>query len=106
MEPSFRIAAESDADLLLQLMSEYYAFDRHPFNLEKARAALTGLLREPTLGRVWLVCAGETVVGSIVLTFGYSLELLGRDAFVDSPNVKVDRPGDSEAGALACFIRC
>jgi hypothetical protein len=38
MEPSFRIAAESDADLLLQLMSEYYAFDRHPFNLEKARA--------------------------------------------------------------------
>jgi diamine N-acetyltransferase len=66
-------------------MSEYYAFDRHPFNLENARAALTGLLREPTLGRVWLVCAGETVVGSIVLTFGYSLELLGRDAFVDSP---------------------
>jgi hypothetical protein len=91
---------------LLQLMSEYYAFDRHPFNLEKARAALTGLLREPALGRVWLVCAGETGVGSIVLTFGDSLELLGRDAFVDSPNVKVDRPGGSEAGALACFTRC
>ena len=83
MEPSFRIGTDSDADLLLQLMREYYAFDRHPFDLERARVALTGLLRNPTLGRVWLVCEGETVVGYIVLTFGYSLELLGRDAFVD-----------------------
>ncbi len=83
MEPSFRIAADSDADLLLQLMSQYYAFDHHLFKLEKARAAVTALLRDPALGRVWLVCAGETVVGYIVLTFGYSLELLGRDAFVD-----------------------
>ena len=83
MEPSFRIGTDSDADLLLQLMREYYAFDRHPFDLEQARVALTGLLRNPTLGRVWLVCEGETVVGYIVLTFGYSLELLGRDAFVD-----------------------
>jgi hypothetical protein len=106
MEPSFRTATDSDVDLLLRLMREYYALDHHPFELEKARAALTGLLREPALGRVWLVCAGETVVGSIVLTFGYGLELLGRDAFVDSPSVKVDRPGDSEAGALACFTRC
>jgi GNAT superfamily N-acetyltransferase len=83
MEPSFRTATHSDVDLLLRLMREYYAFDHHPFALEKARAALTGLLRDPALGRVWLVCAGETVVGYIVLTFGYSLELLGRDAFGD-----------------------
>jgi diamine N-acetyltransferase len=83
MEPSFRIAAESDADLMLPMMCEYYAFDHHPFDLEQARGALKGLLREPGLGRVWLVCAGKTVVGYIVLTFGYSLELLGRDAFVD-----------------------
>jgi GNAT superfamily N-acetyltransferase len=83
MEPSFRIATDSDVDLLLPMMRAYYAFDHHPFDLEKARAALTGLLPDPTLGRVWLVCAGETAAGYIVLTFGYSLELLGRDAFVD-----------------------
>jgi diamine N-acetyltransferase len=83
MEPSFRIAIDSDIGLLLQMMREYYAFDHHPFDLEKAQAALRGLLGDPALGRVWLVCAGETVVGYIVLTFGYSLELLGRDAFID-----------------------
>jgi GNAT superfamily N-acetyltransferase len=83
MEPSFRIATDSDADLLLPMMREYYAFDHHPFDLEKARAALTGLLRDPALGRVWLICDGDSVVGYIVLTFSYSLELLGRDSFVD-----------------------
>jgi GNAT superfamily N-acetyltransferase len=83
MEPSFRIATESDTDVLLAMMREYYAFDHHPFDSEKARTALIGLLRQPVFGCVWLICAGENVVGYIVLTFGYSLELLGRDAFVD-----------------------
>jgi len=83
MEPSFRLATDADADLLLPMMREYYAFDHHPFDPEKARAALTGLLHNPAFGRVWLICAAEKVAGYIVLTFGYSLELLGRDAFVD-----------------------
>jgi GNAT superfamily N-acetyltransferase len=83
MEPSFRIATESDTDVLLAMMREYYAFDHHPFDSGKARTALIGLLRQPVFGYVWLICAGESVVGYIVLTFGYSLELLGRDAFVD-----------------------
>ena len=83
MEQSFRTATESDTDVLLVMMREYYAFDHHPFDPEKARAALTGLLQDPPFGRVWLICAGDNVVGYIVLTFGYSLELLGRDAFVD-----------------------
>jgi diamine N-acetyltransferase len=51
-------------------------------------------LRDPNLGRVWLILANpnetdndkaqrEHPVGYIVLCFGYSLEWLGRDAFVD-----------------------
>jgi diamine N-acetyltransferase len=83
MQPCFRIAAESDAELVLPLMRQYYAFDHHPFDPDKARVALTVLLRDPALGCVWLICAGEDVVGYIVLTLGYSLELLGRDAFLD-----------------------
>jgi len=83
MEPTFRIAVESDAELLLGMMREYYAFDHHAFDEEKADAPLRGLLRDPAVGRVWLICDGETRIGYVVLTFGYSLEFLGRDAFVD-----------------------
>jgi len=83
MGPFFRIASDSDGELLLPMMRDYYAFDHHCFDPEKARTALMGLLRNPDLGRIWLICTGETAVGYVVLTFGYSLELLGREAFVD-----------------------
>jgi diamine N-acetyltransferase len=32
---------------------------------------------------VWLILDGETAVGYVVIAFSYSLEWLGRDAFVD-----------------------
>lgn len=82
-EPSFRAATESDAATLLSFMRDYYAFDGHGFDEPKARTALVALLRDPSLGRGWLILDGEAPVGYVVLCFGYSLEWLGRDAFVD-----------------------
>jgi ribosomal protein S18 acetylase RimI-like enzyme len=82
-EPSFRVAAESDAATLLQFMREYFAFDGHAFDEAKSRGALTALLRDPALGRVWIILDGAVGVGYVVLCFGYSLEWLGRDAFLD-----------------------
>ena len=81
--PQYRLAAESDAGILLQLMREYYAFDGHGFEEQKARVALTTLLRDSSLGRAWLILDGSTPIGYVVICFGYSLEWLGRDAFVD-----------------------
>ena len=82
-EPQFRMAVESDAGILLRFMREYYAFDGHGFDEPKAHVALIGLLRDANLGRVWLILDGSGAVGYVVLCFGYSLEWLGRDAFVD-----------------------
>ena len=82
-EPSFRLAAESDTVTLLQFMRAYYAFDGHGFDEQKACVALITLLRDAELGSVWLILDGETPVGYVVIAFGYSLEWLGRDAFVD-----------------------
>src|SRR5215469_3656640 len=83
MPVTLRPATESDGETLLSLMREYPVFDGHDFNPEKARAALLGLLREPAFGRVWLIFAGPTIAGYVVFCFGYSLEYLGRDAFLD-----------------------
>ena len=82
-EPSFRLAAESDAAALLRFMRAYYAFDGHGFDEEKARVALTTLLRDASLGCVWVILDGKAAVGYVVVAFSYSLEWLGRDAFVD-----------------------
>jgi len=82
-DPQFRVAVESDGDLLLDFMRSYYAFDGHGFDREKAHAALIPLLRDPNFGRAWLILDADSPVGYIVICLGYSLEWLGRDAFVD-----------------------
>ncbi len=82
-EPEFRLARPDDAELLLDFMRDYYAFDGHHYEREKARAALLGLLMNPAFGLAWLVFDSATPVGYVVLCFGYSLEYLGRDAFID-----------------------
>jgi diamine N-acetyltransferase len=87
-EPEFRLATPDDAELLLDFMRDYYAFDGHHYERENARTALMallndGLLKNPAFGMTWLVFDSATPVGYIVLCFGYSLEYLGRDAFLD-----------------------
>jgi len=64
-------------------MREYYAFDGHHPDEENSPAALAGLLRDDSLGCIWLIQDGDAAVGYVVLTLGYSLELFGRDAFID-----------------------
>ncbi|MGA8212685.1 MAG: GNAT family N-acetyltransferase [Candidatus Sulfotelmatobacter sp.] len=93
VEPSFRLAAESDTAALLKFMEAYYAFDGHGFDEQKARVALTTLLRDANFGRVWLILDGEVPVGYVVICFGYSLEWLGRDAFIDEFYLRQDYRG-------------
>ena len=103
-EPSFRLAAESDTVTLLKFMQAYYAFDGHGFDEEKARLALTTLLRDADLGRVWLILDGETAVGYVVIAFGYSLEWLGRDAFVDEFYLLPEYRGRSWGRKTMAFV--
>jgi GNAT superfamily N-acetyltransferase len=102
--PQFRLAAESDTDTILPFMREYYAFDGHGFDEAKARVALTALLRDASLGRAWFILDGETPVGYIVLCFGYSLEWLGRDAFVDEFYLREEYRGRGWGRATMAFV--
>ena len=83
MTPTYRAAKLSDLEILLQFMQEFYEIEHLSFKREAARAALEGILQEPSMGRVWLIQVDEKPIGYVFLTLGYSLEYLGRDAFVD-----------------------
>lgn len=83
VEISLRTASPSDIDTLVGLMEEYYAYERLSFDAPHAHAAMFRLLTDESLGRVWMIHAFESVVGYIVITFGYSLEYGGRYATVD-----------------------
>ena len=85
MSDAFRPATAADVPALLGLMEGLYAEDGYvPFERERAERALRQLLGGPELGRVWIAVgvAGKPV-GYLVLTWGFSLEYGGRDAFID-----------------------
>lgn len=79
----FRFAIDKDLDLLLGLEERFYAGEGYPFDIAAARRATLRLLREPERGRIWLAIHGEQLVGYVILTFAYSIEFHGLNAFVD-----------------------
>jgi len=83
MEPTFRLADPSDVDRLIDYMRQLYAQDGTLFDEPDARRALEGIVRDRSLGRVWMIGDGRYTFGYVVLTLGYSLEYRGRDAFID-----------------------
>lgn len=93
MQPTFRAAVDTEAEILLAMMREYYDFDGHAFEEDRARQTLLAFLREPGIGRAWLICDYAVPVGYVVLTFGYSLEYLGRDAFLDEFYIRESHRG-------------
>jgi ribosomal protein S18 acetylase RimI-like enzyme len=87
---AWREAGAGDAPLLLEMMREFYRADHLSFDRAGASRALAALLDDRTLGRVWLIEAAGQTAGYVVLTFGFSLEFGGLDAFIDELYV---RPG-------------
>ncbi len=91
MDPILRLAGPDDVDVLLGFMKRLYEQDKTPFDESGARRALDGMVRDRTLGRVWMIGDGRETFGYVALTLGYSLEWHGRDAFVDELYIDAGR---------------
>ena len=102
--PQFRVAQPSDSELLLDFMSALYTLDGYGYDREKARAALIPLLESSNLGRAWIILDGVSPVGYAVLCFGYSLEWLGRDAFVDEIYLRAEYRGHGWGKKTMAFL--
>lgn len=82
-----RLAGPTDLGALLTMMTalraEDYAVGQPPPAPELLGPLVLDFLATPLLGRVWVACDGAAVVGYLALTFSFSFEFGGRDAFVD-----------------------
>ena len=81
--PAFRMAGLNDLETLLPFVREFWLIERLAFVEPAVRRALGGILGDPDFGRVVAIELESLPIGYYVLTLGYSLEHLGRDAFVD-----------------------
>ena len=76
-------AQVEDIEDLMVLMRAFYKESQYPFESMRAESAVVGLIRNPDLGAAWIFRAVGRAVGYLIVTFGYSIEFGGRDAFVD-----------------------
>ncbi|HWS90863.1 MAG TPA: GNAT family N-acetyltransferase [Pyrinomonadaceae bacterium] len=103
METSFRPAEPSDADALVEMMRGLYEHDRSPFDESAHRAALALLFESDAHALAYLLLSGAEVAGYVVITFGFSLEFRGRDAFIDELFVKDEFRGRGLGGEAIRF---
>jgi GNAT superfamily N-acetyltransferase len=90
---SLRLAKAPDTKLLLAMMADFAVGEGIAPDPRRLRTALSRLLRERDLGRVWLIVEEGAVVGYAVLTFGFDLEFTGRDAFLTELFVRKELRG-------------
>jgi ribosomal protein S18 acetylase RimI-like enzyme len=106
-EQNFRPLTGNDLPSLLSLMRELYANQHMIFDPDVAAAAVLALLRDETLGRIFLIHSGGHLAGYFALTFCFSLEFHGRFGLLDELYVRERCRGQGlgrQAEALATTI--
>jgi GNAT superfamily N-acetyltransferase len=106
MKIAYTLAGPEHLAELLTMMTELQADDPWScrFDEQLARSAMNDLLRDSSLGRVWIIATGSETVGYIVMAFDYSLEYRGKGAWVDEFFVRPAYRGQGiGAHALAFF---
>lgn len=72
------------------MMQEFYAETDHSLDRQWASASFSALLHDDSRGAVWIIFHDSEAAGYVVLTFRFSMEYGGLDAFIDDLFI---RPG-------------
>jgi GNAT superfamily N-acetyltransferase len=104
MNTIFDAATLDDIALLLTMVREFYVHEEISFNENAARGALQALIDNEAYGRAFLIRVDEEVIGYTILTFGYSLEFHGRDAFVDELFLRAEWRGQGIGQRTLAFL--
>ncbi|MEP1095718.1 MAG: GNAT family N-acetyltransferase [Cyclobacteriaceae bacterium] len=93
MNLEFRKATSADLHDALIMMQCFYEIDNYTFNNEEAGKNFLEFTNSDELGVFWLVIFEGEIIGYLILTFGYSFEHGGRDAFIDEFYIKEEHRG-------------
>lgn len=84
MKLDLRRAEHKDYESLQLLVEAYHQFEGVKLPDEKRNEAIRCLLQKDNhFGGIWLIKQDDLTLGYIAITLGFSLEMGGKDAFVD-----------------------
>jgi ribosomal protein S18 acetylase RimI-like enzyme len=83
MKIQFTEATKENIPDILAMMNAFNAIDNYPFEPESREQNIRQFISNKELGRIWMILDNVAVIGYLALTFGFSFEFKGKDAFVD-----------------------
>lgn len=83
MSAALKLAGPADLERLMGLVTAFHSETGLPMDIDQIQVALTPLLEGIPHGCVYLIGPTRAPLGYLVLTFGWSVEYGGLDAFVD-----------------------
>ncbi|TKZ20716.1 GNAT family N-acetyltransferase [Shimia litoralis] len=83
MSTALHLAKPENLDQILRLVEAFHAEADITLSDEDRRAGLLPLLQGIPHGAIYLIGPARAPVGYVVITFGWSVEFGGMDAFVD-----------------------
>jgi ribosomal protein S18 acetylase RimI-like enzyme len=86
-----RAAVAADLDSLLSMMEEFNRGEKIDLSRERLAPSVRHLLEHPELGTILVLTEEHALTGYGVVTWGFDLELGGRDCFLTELFVHADR---------------
>lgn len=83
MSQLLHLAGQGDLERLLPLVASYHAQAGIEADDDHRRGAIEPLLNDSPLGAIWFIGPKMAPVGYVVVSFGWSIEMGGMDAFID-----------------------
>ena len=80
---NFREVRREDIPVILELMRHFNNESGYEFREDVKKSCIHVFFENNQLGKMWFILSGGIPVGYIVLTWGFSFEYLGKDAFID-----------------------
>jgi GNAT superfamily N-acetyltransferase len=88
-----KLASLDDVPEILKMIRDFHFSDHISYDAKIVRKIINQLIRDPDLGKLWKIEYSKKLAGYAVITLGYSIEYLGKCAFVDELYLKKEFRG-------------
>lgn len=88
MKISHLEAGVKQIPVILEMMEDFNSIYGYSFEKKISERNLNEFICNKSLGRLWIIDVDKNSVGYVVLSFGFSFEYRGKDAFIDEIFIK------------------
>ena len=102
---TFQTLQSSKIDTIAQMMSDFYAIDNYPIDINATKILFQEFIENENFGKCWLICHEKEIVGYVILTLIFSFEYEGKLAFLDELYIKETARGKGIGKKTIQFIK-